>query len=126
AQDGLLFVTFMGRGMSEIIAHEPWQEQMCGMNVLRYGQGWELGGPMVMHSPWWVEEHWGRAFEIVSLQQDGFPGSPSEGHGWAMMRKRNISISRDMLEHMDPGEPREAYALAHNLRQLLDECADLR
>ncbi|MGA2320244.1 MAG: methyltransferase domain-containing protein [Solirubrobacteraceae bacterium] len=125
-KDGLLFATFMGSAMSEVIAGEPWEETRCGMNVLKYGQSWNLGGPMVLHSPWWIEEHWGRAFEIISLAPDGFPGASSEGHGSVLMRKRDSSITPDILETLDPTEMRETSALAHGVRQLLDECSELR
>ena len=123
---GLLLATFMGRGMSEHIAHEPWEEARVGMNVLRYGQSWDLGGPMVMHSPWWIEEHWGRAFEIVSLDEDGFATKPWLDHGSVLLRKRGKAVSARDLELIRDGDEREARALLHNVRQLEAECADLR
>jgi chromosome segregation ATPase len=85
-----------------------------------------LGGPMVIHSPWWIEEHWGRAFEILSLAPDGFASKPWLDHGWVLMRKRDISIDADALERIAPGDEREARALAHNVKQLHNECLDLR
>jgi SAM-dependent methyltransferase len=123
---GLLYLTFMGRGTSQLIAGEPWDEEKVGMNVLRYGQSWDLGGPMVMHSPWWIEEHWGRAFEIVSLQPDGFGGGTSFSHGSVLMRNRDLPVDAEMLERITPGDTREAVALAHNLAQSHAETARLR
>jgi hypothetical protein len=32
------------------------------MNVLYHQRDWEIGGPAVLMSEWWVREHWGRAF----------------------------------------------------------------
>ena len=124
--DGLLYLTFMGQGTSQLIAGEPWDENKVGMNVLKCGQSWDLGGPMAMHSPWWIEEHWGRAFEILSLSPDGFGSDPSFGHGSVLMRKRNQEIDADTLEHIAPGDVREALALAHNVAQLHTEAVELR
>jgi SAM-dependent methyltransferase len=124
--DALLLVTFMGRGMSEVIADEPWNEDSFGMNVIKYGQSWDLGGPMVMHSPWWIEEHWGRAFEILSLVPDGFANKPWLDHGSVLMRKRDQAIEPEELERIAPGDARETRALAHNVTQLHSECLDLR
>lgn len=124
--EGLLIVTFMGRGMSQEIAGEPWDENNFGMNVIKHGQSWDLGGPMVLHSPWWIEEHWGRAFEIVSLTQDGFAGKPWLDHGAVLMRKRGQVIDPEELERVAPGDPRETHALTHNVEQLHRESLDLR
>lgn len=127
AADGLLYLTFMGSGTSELIAGEPWDENNVGMNVLKHGQSWDLGGPMVMHAPWWIEEHWGRAFEIVSLSPDGFASVPSfAGHGSVLMRRRNLEVDVEMLERIQPGDTREAQALAHNVAQLQAEAVELR
>jgi SAM-dependent methyltransferase len=123
---GLLLVTFMGRGMSDEIAGEPWDESGFGMNVIRYGQSWDLGGPMVIHSPWWIEEHWGRAFEILSLAPDGFAEKPWLDHGSVLMRKRDQALDAKELETIVPGDARETRALAHNVEQLHCECLDLR
>jgi SAM-dependent methyltransferase len=124
--DGLLYLTFMGGGTSHLIASEPWDEEKVGMNVLKYGQGWDLGGPMVMHSPWWIEEHWGRAFDILSLQPDGFGSDPSFSHGSVLMRKRDRRVDVEMLERITPGDTREVFALAHNVQQLRAEATGLR
>jgi SAM-dependent methyltransferase len=124
--DGLLFVTFMGRGMSEEIAGDTWNDRGFGMNVIKYGQSWDLGGPMVIHSPWWIEEHWGRAFEILSLSPDGFAGKPWLDHGTVLMRKRDQLVDPEELERIDPGETRELSALSHNVEQLHRECFSLR
>src|SRR5208283_2604175 len=115
----------MGRGMSEEIAGEPWDDDRFGMNVIRYGQSWELGGPMVIHSPWWIEEHWGRAFEILSLSPDGFASDTSIGHGSVLMRKRDEPTTAGMLERVLPGDTREAIALACAVGQAHTECGTL-
>lgn len=124
--DGLLFATFMGRGMVEEIAGETWAEDNFGMNVIRSGQSWDLGGPMVIHSPWWIQAHWGRAFDIVSLSPDGFAAKPWLDHGAVLMRKRPGEITARSLEAVSPGERRETLALAHNVLQLHRETTALR
>lgn len=124
--DGLLLVTFMGRGMVEQIAQEPWDERRFGMNVIKAGQGWDLGGPMVIHSPWWIEEHWGRAFEILSIAEDGFASKPWLDHGCVLMRKRDAPIDLEMLEAINPMDVREMRSLRHNTEQLLNESKELR
>jgi SAM-dependent methyltransferase len=124
--NGLIYLTFMGSGMSEIIAGESWDENRFGMNVLKAGQSWDLGGPMVIHSPWWINEHWGRAFEIISLLPDGFVSEPPFGHGSVLMRKRDHEVDAGMLERIATAEPRELLALSHNVKQLRSESVWLR
>ena len=124
--DGLLLATFMGEGMSEVIAGEPWDEARCGMNVLGYGQPWDFGGPMVLHSPWWIREHWGRAFEVLELTPSGFATDDSEGQGLAVLRRNAREASREQLERTDPHDPRELRALQHHVVQLRKEVSTLR
>jgi SAM-dependent methyltransferase len=119
APDGFLVASFLGAGLSEAIAGEPWEENRIGMNVLKADQAWDAGGPMVLMSPWWIREHWGRAFEIVTLRDDGIP----ETHGMVVARPRPVAPSRSQLERIDPAEAREITALQHNIRQLQRESA---
>jgi len=122
---GLLAATFLGPGMSELIAREPWNEDLIGMNSLKPGLTWDRGGPCVLHSPWWIREHWGRAFEIESLAVSGFGEEDrSLGHGFVLLRKKEVAVSPRLLE--EPGsDPREIRALAHNVEQLQRESAEL-
>jgi hypothetical protein len=112
--------------MSALIAGERWNEDLVGMNVLRNGQSWDLGGPMVLHSPWWIREHWGRAFDVLELQPHGFGTRPGDGHGAVVLRRNDRKVTREDLERVNPGEPREASALRHNLDMVQAEVADLR
>jgi hypothetical protein len=98
------------------VAHESWVEDRIGMNVLAYGVSWEVGGPMVLHSPWWIREHWGRAFEILELRP-----TSDWGEGAVVMRKREVSPTPEDLERIDPHDERELRALRHNLRQVQRE-----
>jgi SAM-dependent methyltransferase len=112
--DGLLIATYYGRWNSEFLAGEPWDEDRIGMNVLRHNQPWEQGGPQVLMSDWWVDEHWGRAFQIL--------GRLSRFHNftWVLMRPRDVELTPEDLER-ESNDPREVAALRHNIRQLQHE-----
>jgi SAM-dependent methyltransferase len=125
-RDGMLLATFIGPGAWSWVTDEALADECVGMNVLRPGQSWELGGPMVLHSPWWIREHWGRAFEIITLDPSGFASAPDEGQGTVLMRKRPVPPSADELEWPLPDEPRELRALAHNVRQLAREAENVQ
>ena len=113
---GRLICTFLGEGMSESIAGEPWDPDRIGMNILRTWQPWDSGGPSVQHSEWWLRAHWGRVFEFEQIK-DG----PEFGHGLLVLRKRELAATTSDLEAPEPGEPREVEALRHNVAQLAAE-----
>jgi SAM-dependent methyltransferase len=107
ADDGLLVATFMGEGQAKWLTGEPWDEAGTGMEVFGADNAWDDGGPMVLHSPWWIREHWGRAFQIVELVPYGFgvdpdPGAPPLGQGMVLMRKRPGALTTADLERDDP------------------------
>jgi SAM-dependent methyltransferase len=90
-----------------------------GMNVLHVDRGWDLGGPATFHSEWWIREHWGRAFDVVELREDGFIALPGwRGQGVAVLAKRPGAPTVAELERVDAGDARELAALRHNVRQL--------
>lgn len=124
--DGLLVATFHGPGVAHALDrvpwHEPWDEERIGMHILGLGTPWDEGGPSVLHGRWWLEAHWGRAFDVLSLS----PGSDG-GHGMFVGRKTTErEPSREELERLEPGEPREVDALAWSLRQARSEITTLR
>lgn len=121
APGGFLIATYLGEGMSRAVADTTWVEERIGMNVLKSHSGWEDGGPVVLMSPWWIAEHWGRAFEIVELTDAKTP----RAHGTVVARPRPVAPTRTELERIDPAEPREILALRHNVRQLREESAAL-
>lgn len=114
----MLIASFLGEGMSELVAGEPWVDERIGRNVLQADLGWDAGGPVVQMSPWWIRAHWGRAFEIEAIAP-GLPGA----HGMVVARPKSNAPT---VEAVDPGEPREVTALQHNLRQLQREAAAAR
>jgi SAM-dependent methyltransferase len=127
AQDGMLIATFLGSGMSEDIAGEPWDEDRTGMNVLRHGADWDVGGPLVLHSPWWIRGHWGRAFDIVELRPSGFGSRTdrSRSHGVVVLRRKPVRVSVADLKELED-DPREIAALQHNIEQLQQESLAFR
>ena len=114
---GLLIATYMGRWNSEFFANEPWDEDRVGRNTLYHSRPWDLGGPAVLTSDWWVREHWGRAFEILEIAPQ------IHNMSWAVMRKREVDLTDADLDR--PGDdPREYLALQHNLLQLRREAEE--
>jgi len=120
ADDGLLLATFLGEGMIEQLIDEQWDEEKIGMNSLVHGASWDLGGPITLHSPWWLRAHWGRAFEILDLRPHTGGDRPA-GHGLVLMRKKPVQVTAEDLQRLEPGEPREISALQHQVEQLRDE-----
>jgi SAM-dependent methyltransferase len=118
---GLLLATFHGPGMGpEFEAHfgVPYDEERTGMLVVPTGPDGEFAN--VFHSPWWLRAHWGRAFEILRLDESGFGTERGRGHGVLVMRRRESDLESAALERPEPGEPREAAAQAHAIEVLFD------
>jgi SAM-dependent methyltransferase len=111
---GLLIATYMGRGHSEMLTGEPWDEDKVGMNVLRHSQSRERGGPQVMMSDWWVRAHWGRAFEILHIEPQ------IHNQSWAVMRKLDVQLTAEEVERPE-NDSREYVAARENLRQVQRE-----
>jgi SAM-dependent methyltransferase len=129
APDGLLLTTFLGPGMCEHVSGEPFADERIGMNVTGRGRSWDDGGPTVLHSPWWIRAHWGRLFDIVVLEPQGFsvpPGDPTPSHGYVVLRKRPVHVHTADLEAPEPGEEREVSSARHNIVQLDREIEGLR
>jgi SAM-dependent methyltransferase len=112
--DGLLIATYYGRWNSEELAGEPWDEDRVGMNVLGHNVGWDLGGPSVLISDWWMRAHWGRVFEILEVEPR------VDNMSWALLRKRDVELTVADLES-PADDPREYVAARHNLRQVQRE-----
>jgi SAM-dependent methyltransferase len=121
---GLALISFLGGAMYEVWTGQTWEPDRVGMTVLDHGQDWALGGPTVFHSPWWLREHWGRAFDVVQLRE----GSAPREHGLVLLRRRpGPDVTPAQLEHIDVArEPRELAALRHQVQMLHGESARLR
>ncbi len=118
---GILMASYLGEGQHWILG-EPWDDERIGMNVINAGLDWDRGGgPVVFHSEWWLRAHWGRAFEIVSIDEDGL-----ENQGLVLMRRRDVALTPEELDRPEPDEPRELSAAIHQGRQLYAEAAEQR
>jgi SAM-dependent methyltransferase len=126
--DGFLLATFIGPRSWERSLRRTVGEDEVGMASLRLDQSYaDTSGPLVLHSPWWLRAHWGRAFDVVTLWPHGFawPRRRGEseadverrftnagpGHGVFAGRKREGSFIPDELRAPELGEPREEAAL---------------
>ena len=122
AEDGLLIASFLGEGMWEALLGERYFEDEVGMTVLRH---WETGdrGPDVLHSEWWLREHWGRAFDVLEVERPtrAADGSAEVTHSYISLRRRPIHVTKAELERRDPAEPRELAGLETNVRLLRRE-----
>jgi SAM-dependent methyltransferase len=122
---GLFVATFMGPATWERAAQRPPGEDELGMAVLGLHRGLDdTSGPIVLHSPWWLRTHWGRAFEILALKPAGFV-EPDTGHGVLLGAKREAELTTDDLERPDPADPRELTAQRTQLRLLEENAARL-
>jgi hypothetical protein len=130
ADDGILIATSIGPRHSERIAEEPWEEDRIGMNAFRHWASYPDGAPVVLHSTWWLRAHWGRAFEILEIDESPVGVTPSNtalkwsgftNHRWLAMRKRDVTLTVADLERPEPGELREFTAVRHHVRQLRGE-----
>jgi SAM-dependent methyltransferase len=128
APGGILVTTFLGEGMAEAERAAPWEADRVGMNVLRFGQDWEGGGPTVFLSDWWIRAHWGRAFEILDIHHDRDRTGvvTPRTHGYIVARKREGTFTAEQLTALEPDDPREITALAHNVEQLHADDRHLR
>ncbi|HTB71381.1 MAG TPA: class I SAM-dependent methyltransferase [Solirubrobacteraceae bacterium] len=141
---GFLVFSFLGRGMSMDIARVPWDEEKIGMIPVKIATPWSEGGPCVLHSPWWLRAHLGRAFDVIDLVPDGTAltrfvakrasgeddvyltesdNPPGDGgHGMIALRKDDRPApTREQLEAPEPGEPREFAAMSFAVRHLAGE-----
>ena len=125
--DGLLAATFIGPASWERSLHRQVDEDQLGVAMLRLDQSYaHTSGPLVLHSPWWLRSHWGRAYEVLTLWPHGFAwpnppgkGGPSEeailtkvypGQGVFVGRKRDVSLTSADLLRPEPDDQREEAA----------------
>jgi SAM-dependent methyltransferase len=122
---GYAVFTFLGEGMWPLLTGREWDPERIGIISAQPGADWEVGGPNVFHSEWWLREHWGRAFEIVEIRPFFDPES-ARGHGFISMRRGEHSVTAEELAAVDPGDPREIASLELNVELLCEEGAILR
>jgi len=125
--DGLLIASFLGASMHELLLGEPYDDRRVGMLISKPGAPWtEEGGPLVFHSPWWLEAHWSPTFELLRIDDSVLEGDTGAGHGIVLGRRRAGRPARADLLAPAPGEPREATAALRNVERLCAEVEALR
>jgi SAM-dependent methyltransferase len=115
APGGRLIASFLGEGVWEAMMHSPYDEDEIGMAVSRK---WDGPSAWVFHSEWWLREHWGRGFEIERVVRPprSSADKPEVTHSYIALRKRDVQLSSEVLERIDPRESRELAALQSSLR----------
>jgi hypothetical protein len=111
-EDGLFVVGLSPAETFERLSGHPWDESRVGMTVLSALDG--PGARVVFHSEWWLRAHWGRAFEIVSIEEGG-------GRRIVSLRRVEGELSADQLERPEPGDERELAAARANASQLAEQ-----
>jgi SAM-dependent methyltransferase len=118
---GVAIISVLGPAMAHQILGHEWDERI-GMAIVDLHKGWDIGGPDVLLSDWWIREHWGRAFEILAVQHAVDRG----GHDLVVIRKRDVKVSREELEAIRPAEEvREREALEVNVELLAEQLSSL-
>jgi SAM-dependent methyltransferase len=120
-EGGILIATFLGDAMAQPVFGEEWDDDRIGMNVSAYNESFDVGGPNVLMSPWWIQARWGRAFDILRIEPSGFTGVAGSGQGIIVARKRLVPVTTAELERPEHGEPREWTAMVHQRTQLYRE-----
>jgi SAM-dependent methyltransferase len=114
---GVAIISILGPSMAQAILDRDWDDRI-GMAVADLHKGWEIGGPSVFLSEWWIREHWGRAFEILRFEPHQAPGA---GHDFVTMRRRDAEVSPAELRAVSSGEVREREGITANLEILSDQ-----
>jgi len=118
--EGLLIATFLD-SIGPTLTSLPWDEERAGMSAFGFANP-ETTLPNVLHSRWWLREHWGRAFEIVELR----PGEEGLSHGWAVLRAREVDLTPEQLEREDPNDARDVEAHRYQVERLRAEGEELK
>jgi SAM-dependent methyltransferase len=118
---GIFVASFMGPWNGEVIGGRPVDEAEIGMSVHGLGRPWSAGGPMILHSEWWLRAHYGRAFDVLAFVPRGL-GSMD---GLIMRRPDRPAPSSAELETPEPGDERELRAALSDVKRLHREYAAL-
>jgi SAM-dependent methyltransferase len=71
APGGLFVSTFHSRMAYAHILRKQFNEGDVGMEVHSKDAPWDLGGPQVFHSNWWIIENWGKFLPVQYLVTEG-------------------------------------------------------
>lgn len=119
--DGILIASILDQSCAETLSEVPYAEDEVGMSVWAYANP-DIPYVNVLHSHWWLREHWGRAFEIISIESgsnepEGLRRLEIPGQGMVVARARSGECSPADLEREKPGE--ERYIAAHRHQQAM-------
>jgi ubiquinone/menaquinone biosynthesis C-methylase UbiE len=126
---GALIATFLDSSRAGSLTSVPWDEERVGMSVCGFADP-EMSWPNVLHSGWWLREHWGRAFEIErlvggsDLLDDRGRTAPTQG--WMVLRPRPVELTPPDLEREDPEDERYLQARRYQLDLLRAEGEELK
>jgi hypothetical protein len=112
SRDGRLVVGLAPRDRFEELTGSDWDDSRIGMTIVS-----ALDGPSrreVFHSEWWLRAHWGRAFEVVSIDE-------GDERQIVLARRSVDDVTADDLERPEPGDPRELEAAQANAAYLGDQ-----
>lgn len=119
--DGILIASILDQACAERLSDVPYHEDEVGMSVWAYANPW-IPYVNVLHSHWWIREHWGRAFEILSIESGSYDDDPLRaveipGQGLVVARARPGDLTATDLEREKPEE--ERYVAAHRHQQAM-------
>lgn len=118
---GICVASFMGSWNAEVIAGRPVDDAEIGISVHGFGRPWSAGGPMIIHSEWWLRAHYGRAFDVLAFRPRGI----GTMDGLILRRPDRPAPSEAELEAPEPGEEREFRAARADVKRLHREYAAL-
>jgi hypothetical protein len=115
--DGRLVIGLATRQRFAELTGDDWDDSRVGMTVISALDG--PGRREVFHSEWWLRSHWGRAFEIVSIDE-------SDSGREVVLVRRSGGVTPVDLERPEPDETRELQAARANTSYLGDQLDRVR
>ena len=109
ADDGIAVVGLADRERFQRLTGEVWDESRIGMTVLDAMK--VIPEPIVFHSEWWLQSHWGRAFTRIELLE-------REGLRNVLLERPVGEVTPQELERPADGEERELAAAGANVSYL--------
>jgi SAM-dependent methyltransferase len=97
APGGSFLCTFHSRIAYEWMMHKPFDEKSIGMKVYFKNRSWDLGGPQVFHSDWWVVKNWGNTLPVAAIIREGLVNWQSI----AVMHKA-VSSPKEQVRFLQP------------------------
>jgi hypothetical protein len=108
---GRVVVGLAPRERFEELTGAAWNDDRLGMTILSALDG--SGRRIVFHSEWWLRAHWGRAFEVVSIN--------GGANRRIVLTARGRHPTPEDLRLPEPGDERELAAAQANASYLGDQ-----